>query len=307
MSSPLYSVIIPVYNSENTIEELCDRVIALFEYMGLPVEVIMVNDGSSDKSWECIKRLAIKHSGKLRGLNLSRNCGQHKALLCGIKNSRGDFAVTIDDDLQYHPEDIALLIASQQKSNSDVVYGISAQKKHTLIRNAGSKMVAMIFEKYAHMPQKGSSFKLLTRHVIDQVKDYNHPYVFLDEILGWYSRHISFEQVRHENRKSGVSGYNTLKLMKYTLQITLSYTTLPLRMITWLGLIAFFVCFSIIMYFIYMKFTYGAEIGFTALIVSIIMSTGLILFCIGIIGEYISRLFIIQTDKPIYVIKETAK
>jgi glycosyltransferase involved in cell wall biosynthesis len=307
MSLPIFSVIIPVYNSEKTLEELCDRVISLFGDLGREVEVIMVNDGSKDNSWESIKHLCGKYPGIVTGLNLSQNCGQHKALLCGIKNSRGDFAITIDDDLQYHPEDIALLISNQNQFNSDVVYGIYTEKKHSLVRNAGSTVVAKIFEKYAHMPQKGSSFKLLSRHVIDQVRDYNHPYVFLDEILGWYSRHTSYEQIRHEDRKEGVSGYSTLKLMKYTLQITLSYTTLPLRLITWLGLVAFFVCFGIIMYFIYMKYTYGAEIGFTALIVSIIMSTGLILFCIGIIGEYISRLFIIQTDKPIFIIKDIAK
>ena len=304
MLSPLYSVIIPVFNSETTLEELCGRIISLFENMNLRVEILMINDGSKDGSWAKIKELCQKHTGNVRGINLTHNCGQHKALLCGIRESKGDFAITIDDDLQYHPEDIAKLISNQRETCADIVYGVYAQKKHSLLRNAGSRMVANIFQKYAHIPQKGSSFKLVTRHVMDHVKDYNHPYVFLDEVLGWYSRQTTCETVRHEDRKSGTSGYNVFKLVSYTFQIILSYTTLPLRLITWFGLMAFFVCLGFIIYFIYQKYTYGAEIGFTALIVSIIMSTGLILFCIGIIGEYLSRLFLIQTDKPLFIIKE---
>ncbi len=304
MAAALYSIIIPVYNSEATLPELCERLCAMFAGMEAGLQIIMVNDGSADQSWRCISELCSRYPGIVTGINLSRNYGQHKAILCGLRHCTGDFAVTIDDDLQYHPEDIATLMGCQQGDCADVVYGIYTRKKHSALRNAGSKVVATIFEKYANMPQKGSSFKMISRHVIDQVKEYNHPYVFLDEVLGWYSRHTSYVTVRHENRKAGASGYSSLKLLRYTMQIILSYTTLPLRLITWLGLVSFFVCLSIIVYFIYMKYAYGAEIGFTALIVSIFMSTGLILFCIGIIGEYLSRLFIIQTDKPIFIVKE---
>ena len=304
MEQPLYSVIIPVYNSEGTLAELCDRVVQLFAERGEPVEILMVNDGSADASWQKISELCVRYPGQVVGINLSRNFGQHKALLCGLRNSHGQYAITIDDDLQYHPEDILMLITAQQAEQSDVVYGVFERKRHSLLRNMGSQLVAWMFRKYAHMPQRGSSFKLITRHVIDEIRDYSHPYVFLDEVLGWYSRKTAHTTVRHEDRQNGNSGYSTMRLIRYTVQIMLSYTTLPLQLITWLGLFSFFVCLSIIMYFVYMKYTYGAELGFTALIVSIFMSTGLILFCIGIIGEYLSRLFIIQTDKPIFIVKE---
>ncbi len=307
MDHPAYSVIIPVYNSENTLEELCDRIFSFFEQRNDTVEVLLVNDASADNSWQAIIKIRAKYPQRVTGINLSRNFGQHKALLCGLKNSKGHFAVMIDDDLQYHPEDIALLIENQQVSGADLVYGIIPRKRHTVVRNFGSLIVAKIFEKYAHMPRKGSSFKLITRHVIDQVKNYNHPYLFLDEVIGWYSRLTTYTTVRHEGRRNGRSGYSTWSLIRYTLQIIVTYTTLPLQMITWLGLLSFFVCLGIIVYFIYMKLTYGAEIGFTALIVSIFMSTGLILFCIGIIGEYLSRLYKIQIDKPIFIVKEIVR
>jgi len=307
MHQPLYSVIIPVYNSEKTLKEVVRRVVAFFESISLPVELILVNDGSKDKSWELIKQLKSEFPAQVTGVNLARNFGQHKALLCGFNHSKGDFIITIDDDLQHYPEDIKCLIDQQAHTQADIVYGIYKKKKHSLFRNIGSNALTYIFLKFANTPHQGSSFRLLSRYVIDEVKHYNSPFVFLDEIIAWHSRGNSFADIRHENRTEGHSGYNIFKLMAYTLQIIITYTVLPLRLITWFGLIAFFVCLIFIFYFIYQKYTYGAELGFTTLIVSIFMSTGLILFSIGIIGEYISRLFILQSHKPPFIIKEILK
>lgn len=307
MHQPLYSVIIPVYNSEKTLEEVTRRVIALFKGISFPVELILVNDGSKDKSWEIIKQLKNEFPGQVTGVNLARNFGQHKALLCGFNHCTGDFIITIDDDLQHYPEDITCLIEQQARTQADIVYGIYKKKKHSLFRNIGSNTLTYIFLKFANTPHQGSSFRLLSRYVIDEVKHYNSPFVFLDEILAWHSRGNSFADIRHENRTEGHSGYNIFKLIGYAFQIIITYTVLPLRLITWFGLIAFFVSLGFICFFIYQKYTYGAELGFTTLIVSIFMSTGLLLFSIGIIGEYISRLFILQSHKPPFIIKEILK
>jgi undecaprenyl-phosphate 4-deoxy-4-formamido-L-arabinose transferase len=118
-----------------------------------------------------------------------------------IKNCRGSFAITIDDDLQYHPEDIPLLISNQKRTDADLVYGTYILKRHSLFRNLGSKAIAKIFEKYAHIPQKGSSLKLINKAIMDQAKSHNHPYLFLDEVLGWYSKCTTYEPVRHEDQK----------------------------------------------------------------------------------------------------------
>ena len=283
------------------------RVIDHFKSMSLPVELILVNDHSTDQSWEIIKQLKDRYLGQITGINLSRNFGQHRALLCGFHNCSGDYIVTIDDDLQHHPEDIKYLINIQNQTGADVVYGIFKKKKHSTIRNIGSNALTYIFLKFANTPAQGSSFRLLSRHIVDQVKNYDSPFIFLDEIIAWYSRGNSFAEIRHEDRAVGRSGYNIFKLVAYTIQIIVTYTILPLRIITWVGLMAFFICLFFISYFVYQKYTYGAELGFTALIVSLFMSTGLILFSIGIIGEYISRLFILQSKKPSFVIKEIVK
>lgn len=303
----MYSVIIPVFNSEKTLEEVCIRVTDLFRSLGSPVELILVNDGSKDASWEIIRRLKDQLPGQVQGINLARNYGQHRALLCGFNNCSGDFVITIDDDLQHYPEDIKCLIDEQERSQADIVYGIYKKKKHSWFRNMGSNAIAVIFKNFANTPDRGSSFRLLSRHVVESVKSYDSPFIFLDEVLAWHSRGYSFADIRHDNRTVGRSGFNVFKLIAYTIQIIFTYTLLPLRIITWFGLSAFFICLGIICYYIYRKYTYGAELGFTTLIVSLFMSTGLILFSIGIIGEYISRLFILQSRKPPFIIKEIVK
>ena len=304
MHQPLYSVIIPVYNSEKTLREVVNRVIAFFESTSLPVELILVNDYSKDKSWELIKQLKNEYKNKITGINFSQNFGQHKALLCGFRHCTGDFIITIDDDLQQYPEDIKCLIDRHSETETDIVYGIYKKKNHSFLRNIGSSVLTMIFLKFANTPDQGSSFRLMTRHVVDLIKNYNSPFVFLDEILAWYSRSCSFTYVRHKRRPIGQSGHNSVQLVVYSLQIIFTYTLLPLYFITWIGLMAFFVCLFFICYFIYQKYTHGAALGFTALIVSIFMSTGLILFSLGIIGKYISHLFFLQSQRPSYIIKD---
>ena len=303
----MYSVIIPVYNSEKTLAEVCSRLIAFFEEIKTPVEIVLINDGSKDKSWNVITLLRSQYPGRVVGINLARNFGQHRALLCGFNQCAGDYIVTIDDDLQHYPEDIRCLIEAQESSQADVVYGIYNKKKHSALRNIGSNSLTWIFLKFANTPAQGSSFRLLTRHVVDKIKGYDSPFVFLDEVMAWHSRGHSFANVRHGDRVEGHSGYGPIKLVAYTLQIIVAYTVLPLRLITWFGLLSFFVCLVFVSYFVYQKYTYGAELGFTALIVSLFMSTGLILFALGIIGEYISRLFVMQSNKPPFIIKEILK
>jgi len=307
MQEPLYSVIIPVFNSEKTLEEVCRRVIGLFETIGAPVELILVNDGSKDSSWEVIKQLKERYPAQVVGVNLVRNFGQHKALLCGFKVCTGDFLITIDDDLQHHPEDIRCLIDEQLRSQADLVYGIYKEKKHSSFRNIGSNILAMIFINFASTPHQGSSFRLLSRYLIDQVKNYDSPYIFLDGLIAWHSRSHSFADIRHEDRSEGRSGYNVFRLTAYAIQIIVTYTTLPLRLIAWLGSLTFFVGLIGVLYFTYQRCAHGAALGFAALIASMFLCTGLILLSLGIMGEYISRLFTLQLKQPTVVIKEILK
>lgn len=305
MQQPLYSVVIPVYNSAKTLEELCARIEATFKKMDAAFEIILVNDFSADNSWEVIKKIKQECACKIIAIHLRRNFGQHKALLCGFQYATGQYVITLDDDLQFYPEDIELLIQRAQTSQADLVYGIYQEKRqHSAVRRIGSGFVGFMFEKFGNTVGQGSSFKIIHNSVIEKIKHYNHSFTFIDEILSWHTSKIEWQQVRHAARREGQSGYSVFRLMFLTLNLIFSYTTIPLRFMTWFGLFSFVVCLFLVIFFIFMKITLGSPLGFTALIVSIFMSTGLILFSLGIIGEYLNRLFALQHRKPPYLIQE---
>lgn len=300
----LYSVVVPVYNSSKTLSILTKQIADFFLSKSFSFEIIFVNDFSQDDSLNILKELKKDAPFPIKILSLAFNSGQHRALQAGFQYADGEFILTIDDDLQYTPFDFSLLIEKQKELNSQLVYGITTAKQHSFVRNLGSKIIAWIFRKFANTPGKGSSFKLIHYKVIDQIKQNQNPYIYIDELLAWHSSIIDFVEVNHYPRMAGKSGYSFLRLVIYSLQIILTYTTLPLKIISWVGLLSFLISSFIISYFIYMKFQYGSELGFTALIVSIFMSSGLLLFSIGVIGEYLSRIFTIQSARPTFLIKE---
>lgn len=299
---------VPVYNSSKTLRELCQRVSNAFAELNKSYELVLVNDYSTDNSWQIIKELKQQFGANITAIHLRKNFGQHKALLCGFQYAQGNFVVTIDDDLQFFPEDIQLLINRIQETQADMVYGVyEGERQHNSFRKLGSNFVAYVFEKFGNTVGQGSSFKIIRHSVIEKVKHYNHSFTFIDEILSWHTTKIEWQQVRHAPRREGNSGYSIPKLVLLSLNLIFSYTTVPLRFMTWFGLISFWICLVFVCYFIYMKIVYDAVIGFTALIVSIFMSSGLILFSLGIIGEYLNRLFALQHRKPPYLIQEVLK
>jgi glycosyltransferase involved in cell wall biosynthesis len=300
-----YSIVVPVYNSQKTLTELCTRIEQTMQTMQTNWQIVLVNDCSADESWQVIKELKSRYADRLTAVSLGKNSGQHKALLCGFQFANGQYVITIDDDLQFYPEDIPLLISRTRETNAELVYGYYQNgRKHSALRRQGSRFVAYIFEKFGNTKGQGSSYKLISKNVTDKVKDYNHSFTFLDEILSWHTSRIDYVEVRHAPRREGRSGYSIFKLIFITLNLFFGYTTIPLRFMTWFGLISFWVCLLFIGYFLYQKFTQGAQLGFTAVMVSIFMSTGLILFSLGILGEYLNRLIILQHKRPPYLVKE---
>jgi len=299
-----YSIVVPVYKSAATLRQLCAEIHAVCTDNNLSYELILVNDASPDETWNTVKEIKANSSAKIIAVNLAKNTGQHHALLCGFQYTTGKFVITIDDDLQFSPKDILLLIRHQKLTDADLVYGMQFIKEHSIFRNLGSRVVAFMFSSFASTPSRGSSFRLINSNIINQIKHFNHRYIFLDELLAWFTSNTQFIEVTHSKRKEGKSGYTLGKLILWTLQIVFAYTTLPLRIMTYLGLIAFLICLVMVSFFIYQKVNVGAELGFTALITSIFMSTGLILFCLGIIGEYLNRLFHMQYKRPVFYIKE---
>ncbi len=306
--TPEYSVVVPVYNSEKTLWELCTRIETTFNKIGASFEIILVNEFSHDNSWNVIREIKQKFGPALIGIHLRKNFGQHKAILCGFQFSSGEYVITLDDDLQFFPEDIEHLISKATSTQADLVYGYyKDERQHSVARKWGSFFVGYIFEKFGNTVGQGSSFKIIHNSVIDKIKDYNHSFTFIDEILSWHTTKIEWTEVNHAARREGTSGYSLPRLVFLTLNLIFAYTTVPLRFMTWFGFLSFWICLVLVIYFIYMKVTMGSPLGFTALIVSVFMSTGMILFSLGIIGEYLNRLFALQHRKPPYLIQEILK
>jgi glycosyltransferase involved in cell wall biosynthesis len=303
MGKTEFSVIVPVFNSEKTLEQLYLRTEQFFSGKQKSFQMIFVDDGSADNSWGIISSLKKQNPETVTAVKLAKNYGQHNALFCGLTFVKGEWVITLDDDLQTPPEEIEKLLATQENTGAELVYGYYEKKEHSIIRNLGSWFIEKTFKNFANTSGKGSSFKLINSSVTEKIISRNYRMFFLDEILAWHTDSITHVVVNHLPRTQGKSGYSLFKLFKIALKLVVGYTAFPLKIISWFGLLSALICLGFVGYFIYMKYTYGAELGFTTLIVSIFFSTGLILFSLGIIGEYVRRLYIGETGKPSFTVK----
>jgi polyisoprenyl-phosphate glycosyltransferase len=306
MSSILYSIVSPVFNSETSLRELFIRTNDVFARLNYDFEMIFVDDSSTDQSWNEIEKLTKEFPGRVKGIQLSRNFGQHNATLCGINEAGGDFVITIDDDLQNPPEEISALISHQQETEAELIYGVFGKnKKHAAWRNAGSSVVKKVSKIYRKTPGDGSSFRMLNRNLANKLARHDHSFIFLDEVLLWYTDSVAFVPVRHEKRKYRQSGYSPFKMLRLTANLVFYYTNLPLKLLFYTGLSMSFIGFLMIMYFLVMKILRDVPLGYTSLIVAILFSSSVILLGIGVIGEYLSRIYNMLNKKPPYSIRRS--
>lgn len=300
----MYSIVIPVFNSEHSLNELSDRIISFFSKRKENCELIFVEDCGNDSSWEIIKTLREKHPDKVKGIRLNKNYGQHNALLCGFSFATGDFIITIDDDLQNPPEEIAKLIEKFDETGSDVVYGIYSKKQHSIARNAMSKGVKKTSKVFMKGSGNGSSFRLIKRNIIEKVLEHNISFIFIDEVLQWYTNKIDFVTVEHVKRKYNTSGYSSFKLLKLGADLAYHYTNIPLKIMVYAGMIISIISFLLGLKFVVQKLIYDVPLGYTSMIVTILFSTSIIVFSLGVIGGYLSRIQNVQNKKPPFFIDE---
>ncbi len=298
-----YSIVIPVYNSAESLHELCSRIdVAMSNFA---YEIILVDDGSKDESWNVISQLQDSSNGKISGIRFSRNYGQHSALLCGFTFSTGDFVITMDDDLQHPPEEISKLIHKQTETNADVVYGIYITKQHSAARNAGSFYVRKSAEVTGGNTGYGSSFRLIKKFIVDKIAaNQASSFYYLDELFYWYTTTFSRVDVEHHPRKFGVSGYSFSKLLKLYGDIVFTYSSFPLRLMTYAGFIFSVFTFSGAAFFAIRKLFFRGHIGFTAVMVTVLFTASVLMFCMGIIGQYLFKIYQSQHSKPLYSIRE---
>ncbi len=302
------SIIVPVYNSAAMLIELSKR---LHETLSLSVrnfEIILVNDGSQDRSWEIIAGLAEQNSS-VRGLNLMRNYGQHNALLAGIQTARYEIIVTIDDDMQHPPEEIPKLLEKLHEGY-DVVYGKAAKRSHKAWRNASSKILKGVLKVVlgAEMGGHSSAFRAFRSKLRTGFEKFSDAQLSIDVLLSWSANRVTHVVVAHQARKSGQSGYTLKKLMLLAFNMLTGYSTLPLRIASSMGL--FTALFGLVMFFyvvIRRLLQTNYVPGFAFMSAEVALFAGLQLFAIGVIGEYIARLHFRTMGKPPFVIGETTE
>ncbi|MCK9612057.1 MAG: glycosyltransferase family 2 protein [Bacteroidales bacterium] len=300
---PEFSVIVPVYNSEATLAELFTRIKNCFDGIGASFEVIFVDDGSSDHSWQLVTQLKNDFSQNIKAVRLIRNFGQHNAIFCGLHYATGNFFITVDDDLQHAPEDIPKLIQKYEETKSELIYGCYERKSYHLFRNAGTRMIQNATKSHYHTQGDGSSFRMFTKHLGKRILEHTLDFVYIDELLMWYTGDISYVSVQHKKRKSGKSGYTRIKLLRLTWNLIMYYTAIPLKLMVYVGLLISGLSFLLGIYYIIRKILFDVPHGYTSIIVAILFSTGLIVFSLGIIGGYLVRIYRAQHKKPAYAVK----
>lgn len=300
---PDISVVVPVYNSALTLEPLFKRIRKTLNKLEVSFEVIFVEDGGKDNSWQKLIQLKRANPEEITIIKLARNFGQNSATWCGLNYAKGSLVVTIDDDLQIPPEEIAKLIDKYKETQPDVVYGVYPKKKHSIFRNLGSSMIKALFKYLVGSSRIGSSFRLISGKMVEMIKAHTQDLLFIDQVISWHTIDIEFLEVEHEKRKFGRSGYSTFRLIQMALKLIIHYTDLPLKLMTYTGILSSIASFLVGLFYIYQKLVYGAELGFTSLIVAIFFGTSIILFSLGIVGEYISRIYVSRINKPPYSVK----
>lgn len=307
----MVSVVVPVYNGSKSLHELHERLSkTLIDTCNDSYEIVYVNDGSKDDSWLTLRSIQ-KACNHTTIIDLVRNSGQHSALLCGLRQTSGEYVVTIDDDLQHSPEDIPKMVSIlENNQNIDAVIGAFQNKQHPAWRNLGSNIVKhlgrIIFK--PETKEKFTSFRCLRGNIAKAIADVDVINPRIGITLLKITPRICATQVGHTPRKHGNSGYKVSTLMRDGILNVINNSTLPLKIISGLGLVIFLISGVFALYVICMKLIYGTSVkGWSSLAVMISLYSGLILFTLGIIGEYLMRILLETRKYPNYVIREIHK
>jgi undecaprenyl-phosphate 4-deoxy-4-formamido-L-arabinose transferase len=306
---PSLSLVIPVYGSEPVLPELVRRLQAMFDQQGRPsgdYELILVCDCSPDRSWAVIRSLAKQYPW-VRGILLRMNAGQHNALMAGFSKARGRVIVTMDDDLQHAPEDIPLLLAELAQGR-DMVYARFKSRKHAGWKVAGSRLNDLVAGYLMNKP-KGlylSPFRAMTADIRDDILRYQGPYVYVDGLILSVTRNIGTVDVDHHERYAGDSGYSLRKSISLWLKMATNFSIVPLRITSFVGLCFAGVGFILALVLIIQKLTLDRmPIGWSSLIVTVLIVGGVQLLALGMLGEYLGRVLLILNSRPQYVVGET--
>lgn len=302
----LISVAIPCYNSSKTLPTVVKEIQEVFSNKeGYEYEIVLVNDNSPDNTFEVIQKLCSENSN-IVGVDLSKNYGQSSALMAAINYVKGDIAVFMDDDGQHPPNELFKLIEQVEKGN-DLVYACFPQKKHSAFKKITSNLNSKLLEATNRKPKdiKITSYFALSKLSINALREYKSPYPSICGYLLQVTRRIVNVEINHRARLAGSSNYNLKKLITLWLQGFTNFSIAPLRFASMLGAIFAVLGFGVMLYYIISKLVNpNVAAGFTSLASLILIIGGFIMLMLGIIGEYIGRIYILLSDMPQFRVRE---
>lgn len=302
------SVVIPAYRSSESLPPLIEELARVLPALAATYEVIIVNDGSPDegKTWAVIRELAARYSW-IHGINMMRNYGQHNALLCGIRSARGDVIVTMDDDLQHPPSEIAKMLMKLREANLDVVYGTPEHEQHGVFRDLASQVTKLALQSSmgVNIARQVSAFRVFRAPLREAFANYRSPYVSIDVLLTWGTTRFGAVSTRHIERTIGKSGYTFGKLVRHALNMITGFSVLPLQIASIMGLALAGFGVLVLLYVLGRYLLQGAVVqGFAFLASIIAIFSGAQLFTLGIMGEYLARIHFRTMDRPAYTVRE---
>ena len=298
------SVVIPVYNSERTLGALVERLQGFLA--GRIFEIVLVNDGSADDSERIGRQLAGQYTN-VKFISLRRNFGEFNAVLCGLNHATGQHVVIIDDDFQNPPESILTLVNYAESHQYDVVYSRYAQKQHHWFRNWGSWLVNTLTTYSIGKPRDLylSSFKLIQRDIVDEINRYRGPYPYIDGLIFRITRHVGSVEVPHQNRVEGRSNYTARKLIGLFLNVFVGYSLWPIRVFSVVGIFLLGIgLLTGLLLLIGWLSNWLRPSGMVIVVWAIVVALGVQLLFLGVLGEYLGKLFMAYSGLPPYVEKQ---
>ena len=300
------SVIIPIYSCVQSLGELYTRLETTLSKISDNFEIIMVNDASPDNAWEFIKTLSLKDK-RVKGINLSRNFGQHRAIIAGLNYAKGNWIVIMDCDLQDRPEEIIKLY-NKVSEGYDIVFGRRIERKDSFLKKLGSKVFYKIYDYFTEskVDNTVANFSIISKKVLNSLKQLKEQNIVYPLFINW----IGFKRVEinieHSQREEGKSAYTLAKLINLAINSIVSQSNKPLKLSIKFGFIVSFISFIYAFWLIIRYFIFSVPVeGWTSVMVSIYFIGGLLFANMGILGLYIGKIFDETKNRPLYLVQET--